>query len=463
MPELSFTLNGTPTTALYQEGMTLLEVLRDVLGVVSPKDGCSPQGACGCCTVLVGSRAVLSCLRKPDSVEGMGVTTLEGLAAGKRQILAQAFVNEGGLQCGYCTPGILARAAALLDRNPSVDEAEIRKALSGHLCRCTGYQRIVDAILSAGEVWQTGGPLEAGKPRRAEFFSKGEGRALAQPPKTTGVGSLSPRYRGLDHALGQKDYIADMTVEAMLHGAMVLSRYPRARVLELDPSEILQKPGVVRVLTAADVPGHRHVGLIRADWPVFVEVGETTRCVGDVLALVVAESRFLANEAARRLEETVEYEVLDPVTDPEHALEAGAPQLHEGGNLLDVCAFSRGDVDAALEAATHVVEETFSTQRIEHAFLEPEACLAVPASSGLATPLGPSGSGRLKVFTQGQGVHEDKRQIASVLGLAPEAVEVELVSNGGAFGGKEDLSVQAQTALAAFLTHRPVRTVLTRD
>ncbi len=222
-------------------------------------------------------------------------------------------------------------------------------------------------------------------------------------------------------------------------------------------------PGVVRVLTAEDVPGDRHVGLIRPDWPVFVALGELTRCVGDVLALVLAETRFAAHRAAEALETAVEYEVLAPVADPLAALEPGAPEVHPGGNLLEVCAYSRGDVDAALSASEHLVEQTFVTQRVEHAFLEPEACLAVPAGCPGAGGLGPRGDARLKVYTQGQGVHEDQRQIASVVGLLPEEIEVELVTNGGAFGGKEDLSIQAQTAMAALLTNRPVRTVLTRE
>lgn len=463
MPELSFSLNGRSVAAEYEEGMNLLEVLRDVFGVTSPKDGCSPQGACGCCTIMVNGRAVLSCLRKPESVEGMEVTTLEGVPAQKRRILVKAFLKEGGLQCGYCTPGIVARAVSLLDRDPGADEAQIRKALSGHLCRCTGYHRIVDAILTAGEVWEDGGPVPDEGPRRPNFFGEDRGMRRVSAAAPRGVGSSSPRYRGSDHTVGEKDYIADMTLDGMLHGAVVLSRHPRARVLEIDVSKALSMPRVQRVLTAEDVPGERHVGLIRPDWPVFVAPGEITRCVGDVLALVLAESRFSANRAAEALEEAIEYEVLAPVAHPLAALEPGAPEVHDGGNLLEVCAYSRGDVGAALIASDHVVEQTFVTQRVEHAFLEPEACLVVPAGCPGANGLGPSEGARLKVYTQGQGVHEDQRQIASVVGLSPEEIEVELVTNGGAFGGKEDLSIQAQTAVAALLTKRPVRTVLTRE
>jgi selenium-dependent xanthine dehydrogenase len=456
MPELSFTLNGRLVSAHFEEGMTLLEVLRDVCGVTSPKDGCSPQGQCGCCTILVDGLAVLSCLRKPASVDGREVTTLEGIPPEKRRILAEAFVREGGLQCGFCTPGIAARAVSLLDRGRGDDEEQIAKALSGHLCRCTGYGRIVDAILTAGEAWQSGVLPGDGSPRRLHMFGEQFGLERTSPAPGLGVGSSAPRYRGADHTLGQKPYVADMNVEGMLHGAVALSRHPRARVLEIDASVALALPGVERVITAPDVPGERQVGLIRKDWPVFVAVDETTRYVGDVLALVLAGSRFHARRAAAALEASVRYEVLAPVSDPFAALAADAPEVHAGGNLLEVCGFSRGDADAALAASEVVVEQTFTTQRIEHAFLEPEACLAVPGGSEGDGPL-------LKVYTQGQGVHEDQEQIAAVLGVETGAVEVELITNGGAFGGKEDLSIQGQTALAAFLTSRPVSTVLTRE
>ncbi len=447
MPEITFTLNGQETTVRYEEGMHFLELLREECGVTSPKDGCAPQGYCGCCKIMVDGRATLSCLRKPEQMAGREVITLEGIPEEKRQILADAFVQDGGIQCGFCTPGIVMRAASLLDGPP--DRDKIAKGLAGHLCRCTGYSRIVDAVQSAAEAWQSGNPVEH-RPRRPDFF--GEQHGLSRTSRSNGrhgVGGSSPRYRGDEHAVGLKPYVADMTVPGMLHGAMVLAEHPRAEVLAIDPEPALAMPGVERVLTADDVPGERHVGLIVKDWPVFVAVGETSRCVGDVIAMVIADSQFHARQAAQAV--AIEYRVLEPVTDPEAALEPGSAQVHEKGNLLDVCSFSRGDVDAALAEAAHVIEETYETQRIEHAFLEPEACLAMPADSGV------------KVYSQTQGVHDDQNQIASVLGLEAEQVDVELVSNGGAFGGKEDLSVQAQTALASRLLDKPVRCVLTRD
>jgi len=458
MPEMTFVLNGKSLTANYEEGMTFLEVLRDVCGITSPKDGCSPQGYCGCCAVLVDGRAVLSCLRKPETIADKTVTTLEGVSAETRGLLAKAFVREGGLQCGFCTPGIVVRAASMLDHGKAGSRDEIEKALSGHLCRCTGYTRIVDAIQTAGEVWETGEWPAGDGPRNSSFFGEEFGLKRTTHERPDGIGSSSPRYRGQSHAMGEKPYVADMSFPGMLHGAVVLSAHARARVLALDTSGAAAEPGVVRVLTADDIPGAKSVGLIRTDWPVFVGPGDTTRCVGDVLALVLADTRHHARLAAGALAEAVEYEVLTPVTDPVAALEPDSPHVHDGGNLVATCAFSRGDVDAALSYAEHVVDRRFVTQRIEHAFLEPEACLALPAATS-DNGAGPS----LKVYTQGQGVHEDQAQIASVLGVDVGEVDVELVSNGGAFGGKEDLSIQAHTALAAMLTEKPVQTVLTRE
>lgn len=448
--QLTFTLNGRQTTVPYEAGMHFLDVLREKCGITSAKDGCAPQGYCGCCAVLVDGRPVLACRRKPAQMQGRDVVTLEGIPEEKRQVLSQAFVQEGGIQCGFCIPGIVMRASALLDDDRAGDREAIAKALSGHLCRCTGYTRIIDAIHCAGVAYRNDGTFPSTGPLRTDFF--GEKFGLRRSSRITvpdGVGSWSDRYRGRDHALGEKAYVADMRLDGMLHGAVTLSAHPRARVRRIDRAPALARPGVVRVLTAADVPGERHVGLIVHDWPVFVAQGEITHCVGDVLALVVADTQFHARQAAEAVE--VAYDVLEPVTDPEAALEPGAPMVHETGNLLEACAFARGDVEKALATSAHVVHQTFQTQRVEHAYLEPEACLAVPRRGGLT------------VYSQGQGVHDDQDQIAAVLAIPKGRIEVELVTNGGAFGGKEDLSVQAQTALAARLLNRPVRTVLTRE
>jgi xanthine dehydrogenase molybdenum-binding subunit len=235
----------------------------------------------------------------------------------------------------------------------------------------------------------------------------------------------------------------------MLHAALRFSDHPRARVLRIDTSRARAHPGVVAVVTAADVPGERTQGSLTKDWRQLVAEGETTSYVGDVIAAVAAESRTAAREAAALVE--VEYDVLDPVTDPFAAMSEGAPLLHANGNVLSVSRVKRGDVDTALAGAAHVVTETFRTQFIEHAFLEPEAALVVPA-----------GDGSFVVYSQGQGIWEDRRQIASFLGVPEGRVRVAQVATGGAFGGKEDLSVQCHAALLASVAGRPVLLTLSR-
>jgi xanthine dehydrogenase molybdenum-binding subunit len=458
LPNVKFTLNGKPAAGSYEPGMHFLEVLREDCGIVSAKNGCAPEGTCGCCAILVDGRPVLACLRRPEQMKGHDVVTLEGVSEEMRSVLSEAFVLEGGVQCGFCIPGILVRASSLLGQGRTDNREAVARALSGHLCRCTGYARIIDAIQTAGEAWNSGGRLPSKEPRRHFFFGEEFGLtrnpAFSKGNHANGIGRSLSRYRGLEQALGERPFVDDMSVPGMLHAAPVLSAHPRAKVRAIHTSTALAMPGIMRIFTAADVPGQRGTGLTIPDLPVFVAASETTCCVGDMLALVVGDSSFHARQAADRVE--VDYEVLPPVTDPFAALESGSPQvhargnLHECGNLLETTAFARGDVDAALVGSTHVIEQTFHTQPVEPAFLEPEACVALPQGKGV------------KVHTQSQGSVFDQRQIAQVLKLPLEQVEIALAASGGAFGAKEELSIQAQTALAAFLLQRPVKMVLTR-
>ncbi|TPW20116.1 MAG: selenium-dependent molybdenum hydroxylase 1 [Elusimicrobia bacterium] len=273
--------------------------------------------------------------------------------------------------------------------------------------------------------------------------------APAAVPETGRVGTRLPKYDIRSAVLGRRDYVADIRVPGMLHAAVRLSDHPRAKVLKVDAAAAQGLPGVARVLTASDVPGRRVVGLIVQDWPVMVAEGETTRYVGDVLAVAVADSRARAQEAARAVR--VDYEVLEPLTSVEAALAPDAPRLHEKGNVLSVSKAKKGDADAALKACDFVHEAVYQTQVIEHAYLEPEACLAVPQG------------GRLTVYSQSQGVYEDRKQLAAMLGVEEGLVNVVLVPNGGGFGGKEDLLVQRHAVLAALATGKPVRLELTRE
>jgi len=436
---MDFTLNGRAVVVDAAPGRSLLDVLRVDCGLRSMKDGCAPEGSCGACTVIVDGHAVVSCARPATRVAGRVVETLEGLPEDVRAQWADAFVSTGASQCGFCSPGIVMKAEALLRREPEPTRDAVARALAGNLCRCTGYASIIDAIELAAGV------------RRA-------GAGAAGVPAASLDGSVA-RYEGRALALGEKPFVGDLSAPGMLHGALRFAGVPRAVVRRIDTSRAAAVPGVVAVLTAADVPGRREQGLIVADWPLLVAVGETTRYVGDALAAVAAETREAAVEAAALVD--VELEPLTPVTDPVEALADGAPAIHEGGNLVSRSVIRRGDADAALASAAHVASGSFRTQSIEHAFLEPEAALAVPRGAA-----GPDGivvtDHRVQVFSPGQGAWEDRRQVASFLGLAPADVLVTQVSTGGAFGGKEDLSVQGQAALLAVLTGRPVMLRLTR-
>ncbi|MHA1419048.1 MAG: selenium-dependent xanthine dehydrogenase [Candidatus Heimdallarchaeaceae archaeon] len=446
---VTFTLNGKEINVNYEEGMSVLDLLREVCHIKSCKDGCSGQGTCGACTVLINGRAMVSCRQKPASIKGKEIITIEGLDKVEQDILSKSFVKEGAVQCGFCTPGLVLRIKSFLDQHPTSTREEKAKAITGNLCRCTGYQRILDAMETAEEHWNPKDDNIVGPPRRNEFFGEKYGLKREYEPKEDGVGSSAHRYRGVDMALGKKPYIADMEMNDMLHGALLLSKHPHAKVIKIDTSKAKEACGVIEILTAKDVPGKRMIGHIIPDWPIFISEGESTKYVGDVLAMVVADSMVHARAALEKIK--VDYEILEPIIDPEKALLPSAKKLHEKGNLLGHTFFGRGDVKSALENSKYVIKQRFKTQRIEHAYMEVESCLAFPTEKGV------------HLYSQGQGVHEDQRQIAEALGLKKELVIVELVSNGGAFGGKEDLTCQAQTAMASMILKKPVKTVLTRE
>ncbi|HOX27142.1 MAG TPA: selenium-dependent xanthine dehydrogenase [Candidatus Krumholzibacteria bacterium] len=429
MTPIVFELDGRRVAYPGDPERTLLDWLREDAGVVAVKDGCSGQGFCRACTVEIDGRAKLACRTALKSLAGRSVTTLAGLPAAVREILADAFVRHGAVQCGFCTPGYLARTRVLLAANPSPTRDEVVAALRHHVCRCTGYHAIVDAVLDAAAV------LRGSQP--------------AAPSDPGAVGHSQPRYRGRTRALGEEPFVDDLRFAGLLHGALRLSDHPRAVVRRLDVARAAAMPGVLRILTAADVPGDRFTGLIVRDWPLFVAIGETTRYVGDALAIAVAATAAEARAAATAI--AVDYEVLTPIGDPPTAL-ASEVALHPGGNLLERSAVRRGgDVDAALAASAFVSRGTYRTQRVEHAFLEVEAALARPWRDG-----------GVEVFSPGQGVYVDRAQIASLLALPLERVKVDQVAAGGAFGGKEDMSIQGHAALAAHLLQRPVKVKLDR-
>ncbi|MCG3192785.1 MAG: hypothetical protein DIJKHBIC_02032 [Thermoanaerobaculia bacterium] len=428
-----FTLNGQQRTYDADPALNLLTYIRDVAGLISPKDGCSGEGVCGCCTILVDGTPRLSCRMTVKDIAGKNVLTLEGLPPAERNAFADAFVLKGGVQCGFCTPGIVMKAKALIARNPDPTRQQVLDGITTNLCRCTGYHKVVDSIQCAAEAIR-------------------ENKLIEFPSGTGGVGTRHPKVTGREAVLGERVFVADMKEPGMLYGALRFSDHPRARILGIDLSEALRVPGVERILTAKDIPGRRVIGMIFKDWPVLIDEGEETRYIGDVLAEVAATTEDAARKAASLIK--VDYEVLPPVTDVFEALKPEAPRLTENGNVLWISKVKVGNAEEALSRAKHVVRQRFTTQRIEHAFMEMEATLALPWEK--------DGEKGVKVYDCGQGVYEDRKQLAELLGLPERLVNVVQVQNGGGFGGKEDISTQGHAALLSWFTDRPVMVRLTR-
>lgn len=428
---VAFVVNGTPVT-VRRDHPHLLAALREELDITSPKDGCSPSGQCGCCTVLVDGKAIVSCQQSVDKVADTNITTLEGVSQVERDAFANAFAACGGLQCGFCIPGIIVRAKAQIDKKgAALKREDMARHLGAHLCRCTGYVKILDAIDTVA------------KNLSPEIVSSG------------GLGVRVAKYEANELALGDRGYIDDMRITGLLHASLVFTKHARAEVLSIDTSEALSRPGVKAVFTAQDIPGELMMGIIYKDWPVMIPVGGFTSYAGDVLAIVVADSRLNARNAIDDV--VVEYKPSTPITDARKAIASNDIAVWKtDSNVLSKSAYSRGDVDSAFESSAHVVRETFSTQRIEHAFLEPESTLAVPS-------IGDDQLRKLHVYSGGQGVWDDRNDIARLLAIPNDQVTVTLVTNGGAFGGKEDMSNQAHASLAAWLLDKPVKCTLSRE
>ena len=425
----SFTVNGKEVSTV--EDKSLLRFLRDDLKLISVKDGCS-QGVCGTCTVIIDGRAMRACVSKTSKMEGKTVITTEGLNEVEREAYVYAFGVTGAVQCGFCTPGMVMSAKALLDKNPNPSEEEIKKALRVNICRCTGYKKIIEGIELTAAILRGEEEID---------HSREEG---------TDYGIGQPAFRGdvRPKVLGTGLYADDVDIEGMVHASAVRSAYPRARVLEIDTSAALELPGVLAVLTAEDVPNNK-VGHIMQDWDVMIAKGDITRFVGDAIALVVAENEDILEQAKDLVK--IDYEELTAYTSIEEALADDADDIHPGGNMCQQRHITRGDVKSAFENSAHVITEKFSTPFTEHAFLEPECSVAFPYKGGV------------KVFSSDQGTAAIQEEISIMLGWEPERIVVENLFVGGAFGGKEDASAQHIAALCAVKLDRPVKVKFSRD
>jgi selenium-dependent xanthine dehydrogenase len=423
-----FTLNGKDVAVAADRN--LLEYLRDDARMTSVKDGCA-EGVCGTCSVIVNGKAVRACTLTVAKVHGKSLTTAEGLSPREHDVYSWAFGEVGAVQCGFCMPGMLMSAKALLDANPAPTPAEVKSAIRYNLCRCTGYVKVERAIELAATALRNGGA------HKTESTTGRVGERIVRPDAEAKL-------------LGTGEFVDDMHLPGMLHGAVLRAKYPRALVKKIDIAAARAFPGVKLVLTAKDVPGERLLGHVVYDWPVMIAEGEDTRYVGDALAVVAATSKEAARKAIELIE--VEYQEREPLLSPAAALAENAPRLHPNGNVLSTTVLMRGDVDRAIAEAKHVVTQHYSTPRQEHAFLEPESALAVPTQCGSLT-----------VYTAGQSVYDDHREIVRMLGVAGEKVRIISKFVGGGFGGKEDMSVQHHAALLAWHTGRPVKLTLSRN
>ena len=440
MPTLNFTVNGNPVSVEVKPNEFLAEVLRYRLGLTGTKIGCN-EAECGICTVIVDGQPVVSCIYPALKAQSAQVETIEGLAVRSRQSsdvsaqlhpLQENFIKFGAVQCGFCTPGVIMQAKALLDQKQGqpVSDEEIKIALKDTYCRCTGYVGIANAIKSAN----------------------GQEISLVDYlPETkhgyTVVGEAKPRPDAVAKVTGAAKYADDIVFPRMLFGATLRAMVPHAKIKKIDTGKAKALPGVQAVLTHEDVPGRKNHGLVTLDWPVLCY--DKVRYVGDAVAIVAADTLEIAQRALELIE--VEYEPLPVVDTPEFAHQPDAPRVHETGNLLKHIKVAKGDVEQGFAEADVVIERTYHTASTEHAFLEPECSIARVTAEG-----------RVEVYVGSQIPYQDREQVAASLGVPESQVRIIGALIGGGFGGKEDIMGQIHAALLAKATGRPVKILYTR-
>lgn len=423
-----YTVNVNGISYELSEDKKLMEFLRHDLQLKSVKDGCS-EGACGTCTVLIDGKATKACVQPISKLVGKKIVTVEGLTEEEKKVYTYSFGEVGAVQCGFCIPGMVICGKGLLDVNKNPSRAEIAFAIRNNICRCTGYKKIIDAIEMAAGIF------------RGDI-------SMDEQKKEVKVGSKFHRIDVEGKVLGTGQYVDDVEIEGMIYGSAVRSQYPRAIVKAIHTEKAKALEGVVCVLTADDIPGKNKVGHLKQDWDTMIAVGDTTRYLGDAICLVAAETPKILEEAKKLIE--VEYEELKPVTCPEEALKEDAPLIHKGGNILSHEHLVRGNADEVIANSKYKVTRHYETPYTEHAFLEPEAAIAMPLDDGVF------------IYSTDQGTYDTRHECSILLGLPPEKIIVENKLVGGGFGGKEDVTVQHQAALIAYLTKRAVKVKLTR-
>ena len=424
-----FTLNVNGNTYTANHDKKLLAFLRDDLRLTAAKDGCS-EGACGACTVLVDGKKVKACIPKISTLEGKSILTVEGLSQREKDVYTHCFAEAGAVQCGFCIPGMVISAKSLIDVNKSPSREEVKQAIKGNLCRCTGYKKIEEAILDAARYMR-------------------EDLPLPEPETEARMNSRFKRVDAREKVLGTGEYVDDIIVPHMIYAKALRTKYPRATINSIDFSDALKHPDCVEILTAEDVPNNK-IGHLVTDWDVMIAVGGTTRYIGDALALVGARREESLNEILALIK--VDYTELTPITDPQDALKPDAPLIHSKGNIMRKEVLIRGDAEEAIKNSKYVVTRHYSTPFNDHAFMEPECAIAIP-----------EGEDGLLLYTGSQSVYDEQHEISHMLGIPAEKIHSSSKLVGGGFGGKEDMTVQHHAALMAWYTKLPVKVKFSRQ
>jgi CO/xanthine dehydrogenase Mo-binding subunit/aerobic-type carbon monoxide dehydrogenase small subunit (CoxS/CutS family) len=437
VPDISLeaTVNGRKISRAAKPHQRLIDFLRDDLNLTGNKEGCG-AGECGTCSVFVDGVLMKSCLLPVAKAQGARIDTIESLAkTGELSVLQQAFHKAGASQCGYCIPGMVMAATAALRANPFADREEIKERLGGNICRCTGYQKIFDAVELARDVQN--GRLPAS--------------ALSEIDTEDGViGKSVRRIDTPSKVSGRLKYAGDMIMPGMLHVQVLRSPHAHARIVSVDTAAAEAMDGVEGVITSADVPGEDGFGVFVNDQPVMAR--GKVRYVGEAVAAVAARDLLTAKRAVAAIK--VEYEPLPAVFDPFEAMRPGAPVLHDYApdNVTKHIPIRVGDVEKGFAQSDLVVEEIYSTQAIEHAYLEPEAGLAYLDHDDVVTIVSPD-----------QNITHHRHMLARIIAKPISKVRFIMSPVGGGFGGKEDMIYQGMLALLAMKTRAPVRLVFTRE